>query len=88
MATIPSPATSVPLAAGIVVLASIVYTIVYRIYLTPLARFPGPKLAAVSKAYQFYFDVLKAGKLPFELVRLHERYGSTPFHRSRYQLAR
>ncbi|KAK0357392.1 hypothetical protein LTR59_009954 [Friedmanniomyces endolithicus] len=75
MATIPSPATSVPLAAGIVVFATVVYTIVYRIYLSPLARFPGPKLAAVSKAYQFYFDVVKAGKLPFELVRLHERYG-------------
>ncbi|KAK1818116.1 hypothetical protein LTR12_007523 [Friedmanniomyces endolithicus] len=72
---IPSPATSVPLATGIIVLATIVYTIIYRIYLSPLARFPGPKLAAVSKAYHFYFDVLKAGKLPFELVRLHERYG-------------
>lgn len=86
MATIPSPATSVALAAGIVVFATVVYTIVYRIYLSPLARFPGPKLAAVSKAYQFYFDVVKAGKLPFELVRLHERYGQTRTHTHVYQL--
>jgi len=85
---IPSPATSVPLATGIIVLATIVYTIIYRIYLSPLARFPGPKLAAVSKAYQFYFDVLKAGKLPFELVRLHERYGSIALYTQLYQLAR
>ncbi|TKA74855.1 hypothetical protein B0A55_05326, partial [Friedmanniomyces simplex] len=41
----------------------------------PARWLSGPKLAAVSKAYQFYFDVLKKGKLPWELVRLHERYG-------------
>jgi hypothetical protein len=47
----------------------------YNIYLHPLRAFPGPKLAACSFLYEFYFDVLKRGKYVWQIDRLHEKYG-------------
>jgi hypothetical protein len=48
---------------------------VYRLYLSPLARFPGPKLAALSNWYEFYYDVILQGKFTFHISDLHKQYG-------------
>ena len=48
---------------------------VYRLYLSPLAKFPGPKLAAVTLWYEFYYDVIKRGRYTWQIAKLHERYG-------------
>ncbi|KAK5115234.1 hypothetical protein LTR62_001434 [Meristemomyces frigidus] len=61
--------------AGLVLLVTLLYGVVQRVCLSPLARFPGPKLAALTRAYQFYFDVLLQGQMPWELARLHAKYG-------------
>ncbi|KAL2060745.1 hypothetical protein VTL71DRAFT_9387, partial [Oculimacula yallundae] len=37
--------------------------------------FPGPKLAAVSFWYEFYYDVILGGQYTFEIARMHEKYG-------------
>ena len=52
------------------------FSAIQRLYLSPLAKFPGPKLAALTFWYEFYFDVLLGGKYTFQIGRLHEIYGT------------
>ncbi|KAL2206994.1 cytochrome protein [Sarocladium strictum] len=51
--------------------------LVYRLYLHPLAKFPGPKLAAATSWYLAYHDIWVApgAQVMFELRRLHHIYG-------------
>ena len=43
----------------------------YRLYLNPLAKFPGPKLAALTLWYEFYYDVVKRGRYTWKIAELH-----------------
>lgn len=49
--------------------------IVYRLYLSPLAKFPGPKLAAATLWYEAYYDVIEQGQYTFKIRELHKQYG-------------
>lgn len=49
--------------------------VAYRLYAHPLASFPGPKLAAATFLYEFYYDVIKRGMHIWEIERMHEQYG-------------
>jgi len=55
----------------------IVYLVIHRLYLSPLAKFPGPKLAAATHWYEAYYDLVSqgGGQWTFQIRRLHERYG-------------
>jgi hypothetical protein len=50
---------------------------VYRLYFHPLSKIPGPKLAAITSGYEFYFNVVKGGMFIWEMERLHEIYGQS-----------
>ncbi len=47
----------------------------YRLYFSPLAKFPGPKLAALTLWYEFYYDVIKRGRYTWKIAELHTHYG-------------
>ncbi|KAH6845701.1 cytochrome P450 [Chaetomium sp. MPI-CAGE-AT-0009] len=47
----------------------------YRLFLHPLARFPGPKLAAISRWYEAYYDVVQNGQYTKKIAELHKQYG-------------
>ena len=48
---------------------------VYRLCLSPIAGFPGPKLAALTLWYEFYYDVVCGGRYWVKIIELHDRYG-------------
>ncbi|TVY67437.1 Cytochrome P450 monooxygenase sdnE [Lachnellula suecica] len=59
-------------------LAWLLYSIgqaIHRLYFSPIANFPGPRLAAVSFWYEIYYDVYLGGQYTFKIIRLHEEYG-------------
>ncbi|KAK3951944.1 cytochrome P450 [Pseudoneurospora amorphoporcata] len=52
-----------------------IYVAIYRLYLSPLASIPGPRLAALTQWYEFYYDIILPGQFVFKTVELHKKYG-------------
>ncbi|KAK3667381.1 hypothetical protein LTR22_001897 [Elasticomyces elasticus] len=47
----------------------------YNITFHPLAKFPGPKLAAATGLYEIYYEIFLGGKFSDRIFELHQRYG-------------
>ncbi|KAL4935415.1 hypothetical protein BDV06DRAFT_228854 [Aspergillus oleicola] len=62
------------LVGSITLLYNVILTL-YRLYFSPLAKFPGSRLAAATGWYEFYFDYWKSGRYIFEIERMHKVYG-------------
>ncbi|KAF5875950.1 putative cytochrome p450 protein [Botrytis fragariae] len=49
--------------------------IIYRLYFSPLASIPGPKLAAMTTWYEAYYDIWLGGQYVWKIEKLHKKYG-------------
>ncbi|EUC43694.1 hypothetical protein COCMIDRAFT_38356 [Bipolaris oryzae ATCC 44560] len=49
--------------------------IVYRLFFSPIANIPGPKLAAITSWVEVYWDVAKGGRFVFKIEEWHKKYG-------------
>ena len=53
---------------------------IYRLTFDRLAKFPGPKLAAATSWYEFYYDWWCEGQYVFEIEKMHKKYGTFCLH--------
>lgn len=60
------------------IVSFLIARIIHRLFLHPLRKIPGPRLAAATHLVEFYYDVIKGGKFIWEVEKMHEKYGS-PF---------
>ena len=47
----------------------------YRLFLSPLAKFPGPKLAALTRKYESYYEAVQNYEYLWKIKKLHRQYG-------------
>lgn len=48
---------------------------IYRLYFHPLAKFPGPKIAALTGWYETYHDLIRRGMFVWKIQEMHEEFG-------------
>lgn len=50
---------------------------IYRLLFSPLALagVPGPKIAAITAWYEFYWDCVQQGQFLFKIEQMHQKYG-------------
>ncbi|KAK7532076.1 cytochrome P450 monooxygenase-like protein [Phyllosticta citribraziliensis] len=68
----------------------IAWQALYNVYFHPLARFPGPRLAAATRYWKAWVECVQEKSFTHELEKLHARYGKVvrvgPNEASRHQL--
>lgn len=63
------------LALLVLFLASLIIT-TYNLFFHPLAKFPGPKVAAATGLYEFWYDVVRQGQYVYKIEQMHCDYGT------------
>lgn len=63
------------LAAFVLWLAYAIVLTIQRLWLSPIAHIPGPKLAALTQYYEFYYDIILGGQYTFRILEMHKKYG-------------
>jgi hypothetical protein len=60
----------------ILIVAFLFVRSIYRLFAHPLHNFPGPKLAAITNLYEFYYSVIEGGTYIWKIEKMHEKYGN------------
>lgn len=47
----------------------------YRLFLSPLSKFPGPKAAALTRKYESYYEAIQNYEYLWKIKKLHQQYG-------------
>jgi hypothetical protein len=68
---------------AVVAVVTAIAEAIRRLFFHPVAHIPGPRLAALTWWYEFYFDVIQHGRYVFKIQELHKQYGGSPIIRSR-----
>ena len=71
-------ATSVLGTISLLILLGVLYVValaIYRLIWHPLAKFPGPRLAAMTGWYETYFDCFLLGEFSNHIDEMHRSYG-------------
>ncbi|KAE8373395.1 cytochrome P450 [Aspergillus bertholletiae] len=61
-----------------VVILTVAYAFIlafYRLFLSPIAAFPGPPLARLTYLTQWYYDWVKDGQYYVQVEEMHKKYG-------------
>ncbi|CAI6331170.1 unnamed protein product [Periconia digitata] len=53
----------------------VAYGLFWRLYLSPIAHIPGPRIAAATRLYEAYYDLVLGGQYTFKIGELHKEYG-------------
>lgn len=69
--------SSLVLAVVMICMAGLISRCFFNLYLHPLRKIPGPKLAAMTSWPDFYYDVVKEGSYLFEIRKIHESHGES-----------
>jgi hypothetical protein len=62
-------------AAALCLLAVIIAEAFKRLFNHPLAKYPGPPLAALTLWYKAYYEIVKDGGWSEHIEKLHNHYG-------------
>ena len=69
------PTMSVTVCLAVFLVSATVAQAIKRLYFHPLARYPGPLLAASTMWYKTYYDIIMDGGWAEHLEHLHSVYG-------------
>ena len=64
------------LVVGVAVFYYFVYIAFSRLLVSPISHIPGPRLAAFTFWYEFYYDVVLKGRYTWKIQELHKKYGA------------
>ena len=73
---------SLPTLVGLGIVLYVVGILMYRLYFSPIASFPGPLLARATFWYEFWYNWAKNGQYYRQIGEMHKKYGTLRFFSS------
>ena len=64
-----------PYVVMIVGLTYVLSLITFRLWLSPISAFPGPRLACLTFWYEFYYQCFRTGSYYLKIKEMHREYG-------------